>query len=222
MVELVNSLSSHMYKCLSQPLFTLYPINAIIPHQIPAALLAFYADPSRFCAASCSLICFVQYLEGANLSGCFKMRQHYAISHPNILRIPNSQLTYLGHLVSVLSVCADAPRHSCDSNDDTEHNGSVCAPVLGLSVPTTGRRPDVLGVPVVAMSSAIDPCDPANSVFLHVRDLGATAHECLCGLHCGDVVYCAGICQSPGRISVPRQVRLEVEVRARECWLVRC
>jgi hypothetical protein len=60
----------------------------------------------------------------------------------------HTRQTYLGHLVSVLPLRADAPRHSCDSNDYTKHDGGIRAPVLGLGVPTTGGRPDVLGVPV--------------------------------------------------------------------------
>jgi hypothetical protein len=62
---------------------------------------------------------------------------------------------YLGHLVSVLPLRADAPHHGCESKHDTHDNSGVGLPVLGLSVPTTGGRPDVLGVPVVALSSAI-------------------------------------------------------------------
>ena len=60
----------------------------------------------------------------------------------------HTRQTYLGHLVSVLFLRADAPRHGCDSDDYTEHDRGVCAPVLGLGVPTTGGRPDVLGVPI--------------------------------------------------------------------------
>jgi hypothetical protein len=54
-----------------------------------------------------------------------------------------------------------------------------------------------LGYLLVAMPSAIDPGKVVEPDLLHVRNLGAAAHECLCGLHCCDVVYCAGICQSP-------------------------
>ena len=72
---------------------------------------------------------------------------------PSCSNPPNA---YLGHLVSELPLRADAPHQSCDSKHDTHDNSGVCLPVLRLSVPTTGGRPDVLGVPVVAMLSAIE------------------------------------------------------------------
>lgn len=56
-----------------------------------------------------------------------------------------------GHLVAVLSVCADHPGHSDDAAEHEAHDSRVALPVGGLGVPTTGRRPDVLRVPV-AMS----------------------------------------------------------------------
>ena len=59
-----------------------------------------------------------------------------------------------------------------------------------------------LGYLLVAMSSAIEPRKVVVSDSLHVRDLGAAAHECLCGLHCCVVVYCVGICQSPSCIAL--------------------
>lgn len=59
-----------------------------------------------------------------------------------------------------------------------------------------------LGYLLVAMSSATDPRKVVDSGILHIRDLGTAAHECLCGLHCCDVVYCVGICQSPSCIAI--------------------
>jgi hypothetical protein len=56
------------------------------------------------------------------------------------------EATRLGHLVAVLSVCADHPGHSDDAAHDEAHDGRVGLPVGGLRVPTTGRRPDVLWV----------------------------------------------------------------------------
>jgi hypothetical protein len=74
-------------------------------------------------------------------------------SNPQIVSTLSN--TYLGHLVSVLPLRADAPHHGCESKHDTHDNSGVGLPVLWLSVPTTGGRPDVLGVPVVVLSSAI-------------------------------------------------------------------
>jgi hypothetical protein len=52
----------------------------------------------------------------------------------------------LGHLVAVLAVCAQHPGHSDDAAEGEADDGRVGFPVGGLGVPTTGRRPDVLGV----------------------------------------------------------------------------
>jgi hypothetical protein len=158
LVELVDSL---LRICTN--IFTTAALHAVsherrISTSSLCFLASFYAEPSRaaasFCAFSCSMICFDQYLEGANLPGCCEMCQQDSCCHvPSRFNPPN---TYLGHLVSVLPLCADTPGHSCDSKHDTHNNSSVCLPVLRLSVPTTGGRPDVLGVPVVALSSAIE------------------------------------------------------------------
>jgi hypothetical protein len=53
----------------------------------------------------------------------------------------------LGHLVAVFMVGAEFPHHCSDHDNDAACNGSVGLPVRGLTVPTTGRRPDVLWVP---------------------------------------------------------------------------
>jgi hypothetical protein len=52
----------------------------------------------------------------------------------------------LGHLVAVFAVGADHPDHADDAAEDQAHDGRVALPVVGLGVPTAGRRPDVLGV----------------------------------------------------------------------------
>lgn len=47
---------------------------------------------------------------------------------------------------SELVPCAISECNRCDAEDDETHDGRVGLPVGGLCVPTTGRRPDVLGV----------------------------------------------------------------------------
>jgi hypothetical protein len=70
---------AYIQMSLPQPLCTLYPMNAVFPHRESFVLASFYAEPSRpaasFCAFSCSMICFDQYLEGANRPGCCKTCQ---------------------------------------------------------------------------------------------------------------------------------------------------
>jgi hypothetical protein len=56
-----------------------------------------------------------------------------------------------GHLVAVLEVCAQHPGHSDNAADGEAYDGCVGSPVGGLGVPTTGRRPDVLGVSVAVL-----------------------------------------------------------------------
>ena len=59
----------------------------------------------------------------------------------------------LGHLVSVLAIGRDGKGHGCNAKDDGAHDGGVGLPVGGLSVPTTGRRPDVLGETGLSVSA---------------------------------------------------------------------
>lgn len=123
--------------------------------------------------------------------------------------------TYLGDLVPVLSVRAHAPGHGCDSDDNTNHDGGVCAPVLGLGVPTTGRGPDVLRVPVVAMSSAIGiPCALRNSCYTYGTLAPPPISACV-----GFIVVVSCAVLAPGaanHLAVLVEVRLEGEVRATE------
>jgi hypothetical protein len=53
----------------------------------------------------------------------------------------------LGHLISDLALGAQLPGQRGDAKDDETEGGSVGLPVGRLGVPTTGRRPNVLGVP---------------------------------------------------------------------------
>jgi hypothetical protein len=53
----------------------------------------------------------------------------------------------LRHLVAVFSVGAEPPGHADNADEDGAHDEGVGFPVRGLRIPTTGRRPDVLGVP---------------------------------------------------------------------------
>lgn len=59
-----------------------------------------------------------------------------------------------GHLVAVLPVCADGPGHGDNAAEHKAHDSCVGLPVVGLGVPTTGRRPDMLGVPVATSEVA--------------------------------------------------------------------
>ena len=56
------------------------------------------------------------------------------------------EATCFGHLMAVLSVGAQLPHQGCDTEDDDAEDGRVGLPVGRLRIPTTGRRPDVLGV----------------------------------------------------------------------------
>lgn len=58
------------------------------------------------------------------------------------------ETSWLGHLVTELPLGAQVPDHSSDAKDADTENGRVGLPVGRLGVPTTGRRPDVLGIPV--------------------------------------------------------------------------
>lgn len=53
----------------------------------------------------------------------------------------------LGHLVAEFTVCGNGPGEPDDADKNEAHNSGVALPVARLRVPTTGGRPDVLGVP---------------------------------------------------------------------------
>lgn len=65
--------SPHMYRYLSYSRIFAHCMPITKTPYFHTLILSFplYEDPSfaAFCAASCSLICLDQYLEGANLSG---------------------------------------------------------------------------------------------------------------------------------------------------------
>ena len=61
----------------------------------------------------------------------------------------------LGHLVAVLALFGNGPGHADDADEDEADDGRVALPVGGLRIPTTGRRPDVLGVPAGGQRSAV-------------------------------------------------------------------
>lgn len=50
----------------------------------------------------------------------------------------------------MLHPCADSPSHGDNAYEDGAHDGCVGFPIRRLGIPTTGRRPDVLWVPVRA------------------------------------------------------------------------
>jgi hypothetical protein len=68
--------------------------------------------------------------------------------------------TLLGHLVAVLEVCAHCPGHADDAGEHQAHDGRVAFPVGGLGVPTSGRRPDVLGVSAAVSEAQDDVLGP--------------------------------------------------------------
>jgi hypothetical protein len=55
---------------------------------------------------------------------------------------------FLGHLVSEFSLGAQVPCQRSDAYDDSHKDSRVRLPIGRLCVPATGRRPDVLGVPI--------------------------------------------------------------------------
>ena len=75
-----------------------------------------------------------------------------------------------GHLVAILAVCAQHPGHSDDAAEGEAYDGGVGFPVGGLGVPTTGRRPDVLGVSELSIMREV-----GNWIY-DVRDLSSSAH----------------------------------------------
>lgn len=84
-----------------------------------------------------------------------------------------------GHLVAIFAVCAEHPGHADDATEGEAYDGRVGFPVGGLGVPTTGRRPDVLGVSsqrqlgtdkrLAGYSYGIFPPPPIVKVVVRVR-----------------------------------------------------
>lgn len=60
-------------------------------------------------------------------------------------RVP---FTRLGFVCPILTVRAKLPGNGDNAKDNGTGNDGVASPVSRLSIPTTGRRPDVLGVTV--------------------------------------------------------------------------
>jgi hypothetical protein len=96
------------------------------------------------CACSCSTICLLQ------LKKWSVYRFSLIFVHRSVIDVLSAgeEAAWLGHLMPVLAVGAQFPCQTGDSEDDEGEDGSVGLPVGRLSVPTTGRRPDVLGVSV--------------------------------------------------------------------------
>ena len=63
-------------------------------------------------------------------------------------RIPSARVksALFWECCSVLVLCAVVEDHGGDAEDDQAHESSIPAPIGRLSIPTTGRRPDVFGV----------------------------------------------------------------------------
>lgn len=96
--------------------------------------------PCSFSFRSWSTICLLQLGLLAVFAACVGVGVWHDVLSAG------EEAALLGHLVAVLSVCADHPDHADDAAEDQAHDGRVALPVVGLGVPTSGRRPDVLGV----------------------------------------------------------------------------
>ena len=111
-----------------------------------ALSLRFVAHPSivlssvlSFCFRSCSMICLLQLCLVSSSSPQLVVDMAFVLS-------AREESTLLGHLIAVLSVCADHPGHSDDAAENETHGCGVPFPVGGSRVPTSGWRPDVLWV----------------------------------------------------------------------------
>lgn len=97
---------------------------------------------AAFCARSCSTICLLQ-LPHETQSAYFLSFTRNQVRNVLSARVETSRL---GHLVPELPLGAQFPHKRCDAEDDEAKGGSVGLPVGRLGVPTTSRRPNVLGV----------------------------------------------------------------------------
>jgi hypothetical protein len=87
------------------------------------------------------------------------------------------------HACPILPLGTDAPHERRQAEYDSTHNCSVRFPVLGLSVPATGWRPDVLGV-ANGVLAGWDPTGSEASTRYNVRDLAATALSSVSPIQC--------------------------------------
>ena len=78
---------------------------------------------------------------------------------------------FLWHLVAVFMVGAEFPGHCSNHHNDTARNCRVGFPVRWLTVPTTGRRPDVLWVPRRSVF-----CAQRSIATADIRDLSTSSH----------------------------------------------
>jgi len=62
----------------------------------------------------------------------------------------------LWHPIAMLSLSTDTPCYGDNSKDDYSGDSGIGPPVCWLSVPTSGRRPDLLGVRDLATSTHIE------------------------------------------------------------------
>jgi hypothetical protein len=76
--------------------------------------------------------------------------------------------------MAVFPLGAQLPHQGRDAEDDDAEDGRVGLPVGRLRIPTTGRRPDVLGVAKGGVSVRIPRCDEAieaiNAFILRRRN----------------------------------------------------
>ena len=205
-----------------------YPMNAVFPHRVLASSRLSMRSPRGRPPP------FVPpRARGSVSTSISKVRTCRAFADMSVVFL--SQIpaqcrfdllhAYLGHLVSVLPLRADAPGHSCDSKHNTHDDSRVRLPVLRLSVPTTGGRPDVLRVPVVAKPSAIKSHHTRVQDCYTYGTLAPPPMRTCVGFIVAVMRYCVGICQSPGCVV---EVRLEVRARGGDgfvCasdWQVSC
>jgi hypothetical protein len=135
----------------------------LILHAFP-----FLYCPCCFNFASCSRISLLQLCRVS----CILLfrRSCSSLSRGDVLSA-GEEAALLGHLVAVLALRGYGPGHADDAGEDEADDGGVALPVGGLRIPTTGRRPDVLGVPVRGQTAGGRGIGGPLS-----RDLSSSAH----------------------------------------------
>ena len=114
--------------------------NAVV-HDELSSFVDFPAAAFSFCAFSCSIICLLQLWDEK-----LARVEVSAESGPGDILSAGEEAVRLGHLVSVLELGAQLPDSRCDAKDNRPRNRRVFLPVGRLRIPTTGRRPDMLGI----------------------------------------------------------------------------
>ena len=124
--------------------------------------------PCCFNFASCSRISLLQ-LCPVSCVLLFR-RSCSSLSRCDVLSA-GEEAALLGHLVAVLALCGNGPGHADNAGENEANDGGVALPVGGLRIPTTSRRPDVLGVPVRGQTAGGRGIGESL-----LRDLSSSAH----------------------------------------------